>query len=90
MRINQCYTMNHCHMMPMHEEEKPKVVFQRKESTIKEARSDVGCVSFVIIVPAQKLVCARQFGKWANNMMMIMSSMMIMIMGNMNMIIILK
>ena len=24
-------------------------------------------MSFVIIVPAQKLVCARQFGKWAKN-----------------------
>ena len=93
MRINRCYKMNHCQMMPMHEEEKPKVVFQIKgkwEVQLWKARSEVGCVSFVIIVPAQKLVCARQFGKWANNMMMIMSSMMIMIMGNMNMIIILK
>ena len=88
MRINWWYTVNHCHLMPMHEEENPKLVFQRKgkwEVQLWKAGSEVGCVSFVIIVPAQKLVCARQFGKWAKNMMRIMSTMM-----NMNMMITLK
>ena len=34
--------MNRCHMMPMHEEEKPKVVFQMKikiRSTIKKGKA---------------------------------------------------